>query len=487
MKRTLIVAIAIASLVAGCSAASGVQTHPAAPLSQPTTAAVAQAALSISVPVAKSGSVGSKAPAYISSATRSISFQVPSMGSPQVVALNLGDASCPQIGDNFVCTAYFNAPVGLGQTLTIKTFASTDGSGAALSQNVATLDVKLGQVNPITVTLNGVVATLGLYLSPNYVNVGTASSVVATFEGFDASGSLIVGPGSLVNSAGVAVTPSLATGDLTGATSVGAYDGASSSWTVSYNGASISSPNLTVSASGYTSTSVPLTVYSAGSTPTPSPTPSPTPTGGPTSTPAAGPTPLPTPTAFGTPGAACDATAPHCGTERWHIKTLDDLYVPTINFTPQLVDVNTLRAIPVPSGYSSSNDTTRYAPWEIQTVRLRAVLLDWKLESDHDFHIVVGQVDNPANTMIVEPPDVTCNAACASNFGNYYTSVRSKLTTCFGAQPPGSVQPFPKSGVVVDITGIPFFDPLHGQTGVAPNGIELHPVLTVDFVSGQPC
>jgi hypothetical protein len=28
--------------------------------------------------------------------------------------------------------------------------------------------------------------------------------------------------------------------------------------------------------------------------------------------------------------------------------------------------------------------------------------------------------------------------------------------------------------------GVAFFDYLHGQTGVAPNGIELHPIL--DFV-----
>ena len=27
------------------------------------------------------------------------------------------------------------------------------------------------------------------------------------------------------------------------------------------------------------------------------------------------------------------------------------------------------------------------------------------------------------------------------------------------------------------VTGVGFFDFIHGQTGVAPNGIELHPVL----------
>jgi hypothetical protein len=29
------------------------------------------------------------------------------------------------------------------------------------------------------------------------------------------------------------------------------------------------------------------------------------------------------------------------------------------------------------------------------------------------------------------------------------------------------------------VTGVGFFDIIHGQTGVAPNGIELHPVLRV--------
>jgi hypothetical protein len=34
------------------------------------------------------------------------------------------------------------------------------------------------------------------------------------------------------------------------------------------------------------------------------------------------------------------------------------------------------------------------------------------------------------------------------------------------------------------VTGVAFFDFLHGQTGVAPNGIELHPVLSVTCLSG---
>jgi hypothetical protein len=33
----------------------------------------------------------------------------------------------------------------------------------------------------------------------------------------------------------------------------------------------------------------------------------------------------------------------------------------------------------------------------------------------------------------------------------------------------------------VTVTGVGFFDRIHGQTGVAPNGIELHPVLDIQF------
>ena len=32
----------------------------------------------------------------------------------------------------------------------------------------------------------------------------------------------------------------------------------------------------------------------------------------------------------------------------------------------------------------------------------------------------------------------------------------------------------------VRVTGVVYFDRLHGQTGVAPNGVELHPVLSIE-------
>ena len=45
--------------------------------------------------------------------------------------------------------------------------------------------------------------------------------------------------------------------------------------------------------------------------------------------------------------------------------------------------------------------------------------------------------------------------------------------------------PEPVSPVTIIVTGVGFFDFLHGQTGAAPNGIELHPVLKIELESGS--
>jgi hypothetical protein len=222
---------------------------------------------------------------------------------------------------------------------------------------------------------------------------------------------------------------------------------------------------------------------SATPSPTPAPTAFPTPTPVPTATPVGGPTPIATPANGG--GNSTGSCGTSCGVQRWHIKTLGDAYVNTINWTPQSVTVDQLRAAAVPTNYDQYNDTTRYAPWETKSVTVRATLVGWKIETDHDYHIVIADLTHPSDTMIIEPPDPTCSSACDGGFANYFSAVRTKLTNCFG-QPPTYFTNV-SSGIVVDVTGVPEFDAIHGQTGVAPNGIEIHPVLNLNFVSGTTC
>jgi len=44
---------------------------------------------------------------------------------------------------------------------------------------------------------------------------------------------------------------------------------------------------------------------------------------------------------------------------------------------------------------------------------------------------------------------------------------------------------FQFANVPVQVTGVAMFDFLHGQTGVAPNGIELHPIIDIVFSSSS--
>jgi hypothetical protein len=230
-----------------------------------------------------------------------------------------------------------------------------------------------------------------------------------------------------------------------------------------------------------TATPTPAPTATPGPTPTPgpthTPTPAPTATPQPTATPTGGPTPIPLPT--GGQGASCGSS---CGVERWHVKTMSDPYAPQVNRNVQIVTVDTLVHAAVPSGLSSSSDNVRFAPWELQAVRIRATIVGWKTETDNDYHIVVADMTNPNETMIVEPPSSACSGACSSGYGSLYQSARNAFVACLGS-PPSSFTA-PGKTVVADITGIPMFDLLHGQTGVAPNGIEIHPVMSVSFVSG---
>ncbi len=218
-------------------------------------------------------------------------------------------------------------------------------------------------------------------------------------------------------------------------------------------------------------------VPTATPTPNPTATPVPTATPSPTPTPAGGPTPIPTP---GTGGGTTCGT--YCGTERWHVKTMSDPYASQVNRNVQIVTVDTLIHAAVPTGLSSSSDNVRFAPWELQAVRVRGTIVGWKTETDNDYHIVISDMSNPSETMIIEPPSSACSGACASGYGSLYQSARDAFVGCLGSAPSSFTAP--SKTVVVDITGVPMFDLLHGQTGVAPNGIEIHPVLSVAFVSG---
>ncbi|HKO01921.1 MAG TPA: hypothetical protein VJ032_09530, partial [Thermoanaerobaculia bacterium] len=94
-------------------------------------------------------------------------------------------------------------------------------------------------------------------------------------------------------------------------------------------------------------------------------------------------------------------------------------------------------------------------------------------EGDSDYHLVVR--DSSGRTIIVEIPSPNC-VGSGSPFGSGIANARRQFDAKFIA-----TTTFKSTTTAVTLRGIGFFDFLHGQTGAAPNGIEIHPVLNITF------
>src|SRR5256884_7061537 len=161
------------------------------------------------------------------------------------------------------------------------------------------------------------------------------------------------------------------------------------------------------------------------------------------------------------------ACGTYCGTERWSVKTLSDADRDKVDFTPKEATVGWLVSQEHPA---QSPADQRIGPIETQTYKVRARLISYKLEQDGDFHIVIADVEDPGKTMIAEIPSPDCAGACASAHVEEFRRARAVIMEISNQA----------SSVTVVVTGVGFFDFLHGQTGAAPNGIELHPVLKIE-------
>jgi hypothetical protein len=79
-------------------------------------------------------------------------------------------------------------------------------------------------------------------------------------------------------------------------------------------------------------------------------------------------------------------------------------------------------------------------------------------EPDEDLHLVLQK---GMRTMIAESPSSTCTSGATSYRRRQMREARKIVRVCARAR----------------VVGVAFFDFKHGQTGVAPNAIELQPIL----------
>ncbi len=157
-----------------------------------------------------------------------------------------------------------------------------------------------------------------------------------------------------------------------------------------------------------------------------------------------------------------------CGIERWGIKIGSDAQAPLIDLKQsQVTTVADMRLWQPPPTLPVDS---RVAPFETTFLSVSANLISYRLEDDSDVHLVL--MDPFGNTMIAEIPGPVCVGI--GPFSPMISSARARFDSQFTATS------FLKYiNIPVIVSGIGFFDYVHGQTGVAPNGIEIHPVLDI--------
>ena len=164
------------------------------------------------------------------------------------------------------------------------------------------------------------------------------------------------------------------------------------------------------------------------------------------------------------------STQPDCGgSYRWDVKTAQDTC--RIIAKPIRSTISYLTAIPRPTINNSHN---RYGiEHNIFTIRVSVRL--YKREDDGDYHLVL--TDSTGKTMVGEIPDPLCPAVQSSRYILSIQKAREFFVFKM-KQPAGKVAPG-----TYEIKGIAFFDKIHGATGEAKNGVELHPIISIKRIN----
>jgi hypothetical protein len=226
------------------------------------------------------------------------------------------------------------------------------------------------------------------------------------------------------------------------------------------------------------------------------------------------------------------------GVERWPVKTGTDQDVATVgknvinghDLGAGIVEATVDELVGVPRPPEMADPTRlnpdfqdrRSAPVEQTVWRLAATITVMKLEADGDYHLVlqgasgetmIGEVPTPTTEFVGNSPWIKNIGAVRQELDDKfvknlspadfvpmgkYLVPRTALMVQPRALPPlpaSFVTPPEGSGIKVPlfktqvpptrarITGVGFFDKVHGQTGVSQsNGIELHPILKIEWV-----
>lgn len=156
-----------------------------------------------------------------------------------------------------------------------------------------------------------------------------------------------------------------------------------------------------------------------------------------------------------------------CGFERWPVKVLTDKDRALVDFKAMDTTVTALNNL---KPHETHPYDRRIRDDELHVYKVRARLVGMHDEKDSDLHLVIAEPDQPDVTMIAEIPAPLC-ALGSGHEGDYETARADARGVLLDS--------------LIEIEGVGFFDIIHGQTGVARNGFELHPVLRIKALEAR--
>jgi hypothetical protein len=162
------------------------------------------------------------------------------------------------------------------------------------------------------------------------------------------------------------------------------------------------------------------------------------------------------------------STPAGCSGVRGAVKTLSDPAGRSLSLKPKPATIRKLRRAHAPRQLGRRNKGI-----ERTTFRVTGRLVEMRLEEDLDINLVIADPRTGA-TMIAAFPSATCTGGATRKARAKMTRARSALLAACGV-PTSSWQKLDGTGA---IAGVGFFDPDRGQEGAAPNGLELHPVVS---------
>ena len=162
------------------------------------------------------------------------------------------------------------------------------------------------------------------------------------------------------------------------------------------------------------------------------------------------------------------------GEERWNVKTLTDVDAKKINFKADTVTIDYITKIQPDRKISSK--LPRFGI-EFKTYVIVCGIREYRREEDGDYHLVLYDLKDTTKTMIGEIPFTFCSSVAASKYAKKF-----EQSTDYFEEKIRDRKNKTKKGVY-KIYGVAFYDKKHNQLGLAPNGIEIHPILSIKKVS----